>query len=361
MSLIYQSRVNNGGRAVWVSLWPFWLFVLALIGALAWVSLHWPQIMMQSVEWQRQLHQRLAQLIQQVQLSPRQYGGSLLLFSLTYGILHAVGPGHGKMVITTYLSTHPARLQLSIWLTLLASLLQGIMAISLVSVTLLMLKMSSTYLHVGELWLERAGYMLMVLLGALLCRRAGLRLWRSLPSRKSGNGRASLGGIYRNLRYIHADINHQAISRARQQQAGHFHHPGCGCRHHHVLSDQTLQTAVNWRTKLSVVLAMGIRPCSGAVLVLLFAKVMGVYLWGVLSALVMAAGTSLTLLLLSLLVFYARRYAENLTRRHTANGASAVAWATLALAGGLLLITAGIILYGGAQDVISTGVRPFSR
>ncbi|NDL65731.1 nickel/cobalt transporter [Acerihabitans arboris] len=306
----------------WLGLWPFWLFLLMLLGALGWISLHWPQIMTQSIEWQRRLHQQMAQLMQQVQLDPGRYGGALLLFSLTYGILHAVGPGHGKVVITTYLATHPSRLKLSLGMTLAASLLQGAMAIVLVTLALWVLRLSSGWLRLGEMWLERGGYLLMVLLGMLLCRRAGLRLWRTVR---------------------------------------HRHPPGCGCGHHHLPADDALRAADGRRTRLAVVLAMGVRPCSGAVLVLLFAKLLGVYLWGVLSALAMAAGTSLTLALISMLVFFGRRYAENLTRRHTNGAARALAWVVLSLAGGVLLIVAGALLYGGAQHAVTSGLRPFSH
>lgn len=53
----------------------------------------------------------MAQLLQQVKVEPHQAGWVLMLFSLIYGVLHAVGPGHGKVVIVTYLATHPARLK----------------------------------------------------------------------------------------------------------------------------------------------------------------------------------------------------------------------------------------------------------
>ncbi|WP_413727854.1 nickel/cobalt transporter [Sodalis sp. RH19] len=334
----------------WFGLWPFWLFLLALLGALGWISLHWANIMTLSIEWQRQLHQQLAQLMQQVQRDPGRYGGALLLFSLTYGILHAVGPGHGKVVITTYLSTHPARLKLSLTMTLAASLLQGAMAIALVTLVLVALRLSSGVLHLSEAWLERAGYLLMILAGVMLCRRAGLRLWRTLSRRYATRGRALPLAYYPRLTYLPSGGG----------GPGDHHHHG-GCCHRHLPGDEELVSAEGWRTRLAVVLAMGVRPCSGAVMVLLFAKVLGVYLWGVLSALVMAAGTSLTLLLVSLLVFFGRRYAEHLTRRHAGGAARAAAWAALSLAGGMALIVAGAVLFAGAHYAPTIGIRPFSQ
>lgn len=59
-----------------------------------------------------------------------------MLFSLSYGVLHALGPGHGKVVIVTYLATHPVRLKSSLKLTFAASLVQGLVAIALVTLML---------------------------------------------------------------------------------------------------------------------------------------------------------------------------------------------------------------------------------
>src|SRR5476651_2603732 len=138
--------------AVWL-LAGLLLLVLALVVG---VFVNWPRIFQQSVLWLKQLHQHLAILIQLVQANPRQAGGGLLSFSLAYGVLHAIGPGHGKMVISTYLATHPARLKMSLYMTLAASLLQGAVAIILVSGVLVILHLSSRYLHLGEFWLEKS-------------------------------------------------------------------------------------------------------------------------------------------------------------------------------------------------------------
>jgi len=368
MSLMTASRPGSKNVRYWlVGLWPFWLFLLAALTAIRYLIIYWPVILLKSVVWQQQLHQHLAQLLYQVQQDPGRAGISLLLFSLVYGVLHAVGPGHGKVVITTYLATHPSRLKLSMAMTLAASLLQGGMAIALVSVILVGLHLSSHVLHLGEFWLEKSSYILVAVLGALLCRRALLKL-RGIIRKFRHRGPRFFGPItsphflaegrfVREGAYRHRSLS---LSPARSTDSG---HPSadCGCGHHHLPDESALEAASGWRTRVAVVLAMGFRPCSGAVLVLLFAKVIGVYGWGVVSALVMSAGTSMTLLTLALLVFFSRRVAENLTRRHTSGVSAGVAWATLSLAGGLLLIAAGVVLYISAQPLLMGGIRPFSH
>ncbi|MHC5178389.1 nickel/cobalt transporter [Serratia rhizosphaerae] len=323
------------------SLWPLLLLLLVLAAGAQLVWHYWPQIMLQSVAWQKTLNQQLAALLQQVKADPQRAGITLMLFSLSYGVLHALGPGHGKVVISTYLATHPTRLKSSLKLTFAASLLQGLVAVALVALLLGVLQLSSRQLHQSSFWLEQGSYLLVVLLGALLSWRALRRLAAALKALKPAPA----------LR----------IQRLQPLADDHVHSAHCGCGHRHLPSDSELQAGSDWRTRAAIVLAMGIRPCSGAILVLLFSKVLGVFAWGVASALAMALGTSLTISLLALFVHYGRRLAERISVSRASANWQAVAWGSLALLGGLLLLFAGVLLYASAQPEFSGGVRPFSR
>ena len=136
-----------------VNLWPLLLFLVFLAGGgyVAW--LYWPELLFKTVVWQKSMHQQMAQLLQQVKVNPHQTGLALMVFSLIYGVLHAMGPGHGKVVIVTYLATHPAQLKSSLKLTFAGSVLQGGVAILLVTVLLGILRLSSRYLHQSSFWL----------------------------------------------------------------------------------------------------------------------------------------------------------------------------------------------------------------
>jgi ABC-type nickel/cobalt efflux system permease component RcnA len=285
--------------------------------------------MLESAGWQREVNQQMSALLKGVAADPSRAGGALLLFSFLYGVLHALGPGHGKVVITTWLATHPSKLRSSIGLTLASSLLQGLVAIVLVVVVLTLLQLPARQLHVSSYWLEKGSYALVGVLGLLLC-------WRALNK----------------LRLLLRRPKFTAFT------PHHVHDAHCGCGHQHLPTPEQLTRGDDWRARLMIILSMGMRPCSGAIMVLLFSKVIGVFSWGMASAMAMAAGTSLTISSLALLVHSFRRLAVKLGGTKTPVLWQQVGWSTLALAGGVILVTAAVVMWLSAVPV-GRGLRPF--
>lgn len=308
------------------------LLILLLAGGVA-LWLHWPQMLLQSAIWQRSLNQQMTLLLQQVASHPHQAGAALMGFSLIYGVLHALGPGHGKVVIATFLATHPTKVKTSLQLTLAAAVVQGCVAIALVTVLLGIMGLSSRQLHLSSFWLEKGSYLLVVALGGWLCWRAA-------------------GKILRILRPSRTAVIHRIIP------TDHSHSAECGCGHQHVPDSTMLDRAVSGKTKLVVVLSMGLRPCSGAIMMLLFSKVIGVYLWGVFSALVMAGGTAMTVSAMALLVQASRSLAVKLSRNIPTARWQKVGWSCLSLSGGIVLMALGTMLWLTAQPAMSGGIRP---
>lgn len=146
--------------------------MLLAVGGALWLWQAWPQVMLKSILWQREVNQQMSGLLKAVAENPTKAGGALLAFSFIYGVLHALGPGHGKIVITTWLATHPSKLKSSIGLTLASSLLQGGVAIALVVVVLSLLQLPARQLHMSSFWLEKGSYALVGVLGLILCWRA---------------------------------------------------------------------------------------------------------------------------------------------------------------------------------------------
>ncbi|MBA0166977.1 nickel/cobalt transporter [Pectobacterium sp. CFBP8739] len=336
-------------------LWPLWLFLVLLASALHYIVGYWPQLVLQSAIWQKSLHQQMSHLLQMVEQQPHQAGLSLMMFSLIYGVLHAVGPGHGKVVIMTYLATHPSKLKSSLKLTLAASLVQGLMAVALVTVVLGILQLSSRTLHNSSFWMEKGSFVLVAGLGLLLCFRALKQLSTILVQQPKP---ATI------LRVTQLNVPTDRRMRLRPtpvlSHSLHQHDADCGCGHRHLPSNEELERDSRWRTRLMIVLAMGMRPCSGAILVLLFSKVLGVYWWGVASALVMAGGTAITISALAVLVFYCRRIVERLGANRASPVWQRATFSLLAFAGGLILVGSGVLLYLSAQPAMMGGIRPFS-
>ena len=326
MSVISQQMARKRRVLQW---WPLLLFmVVAVFGAL-WLWQAWPQVVMRSALWQREVNIQMSTLLKAVAENPASAGGTLLLFSFVYGVLHALGPGHGKVVITTWLATHPSKLKPAIGLTLASSLLQGLVAILLVVVVLSLLALPARQLHLSGYWLEKGSYLLVGVLGLLLCWRALKRLRQLLQA-----------------------------PRFRAFTPHHVHHDNCGCGHQHLPTQSQLQNGGDWRARLVIVLSMGMRPCSGAIMVLLFSKVIGVFAWGVASALAMAAGTSLTISGLALLVHGFRQLAVKLSGKRAPVLWRQIGWTTLALAGGVVLVSAAVVMWMSALPP-GGGLRPF--
>jgi ABC-type nickel/cobalt efflux system permease component RcnA len=313
----------------WLQWWPLMLFLVLSIAGAVWLWQAWPQVMMKSILWQREVNQQMSSLLKAVAADPAKAGGSLLIFSFLYGVLHALGPGHGKIVITTWLATHPSKLKSSIGLTLASSLLQGMVAIVLMVVVLTLLKLPARQLHLSSFWLEKGSYALVGVLGLLLS-------WRALKK----------------LRMLMRKPTFKTFT------PHHVHNAQCGCGHQHLPTQAQLQSGEDWRARLMIILSMGMRPCSGAIMVLLFSKVIGVFSWGVISALAMAAGTSLTITSLALLVHSFRQLAVKLSGNATPVLWKQVGWTALALAGGIVLLVAAVTLWISAVPT-GRGLRPF--
>ena len=177
---------------------------------------------------------------------------TLLGLCFAYGFFHAAGPGHGKLVMGGYaLGTNAPRRRL-ILLTLAGSLGQAVTAIALVSLGALVFgwgREQMTGLADGRLELFSAGAIALVGLWLLL---RGLRHWRS--------------------------------ARAPEicSHCGHAHGP----------DPADVAQMSNWREGLALVLAVAVRPCTGAIFVLILTFGMGIAWAGVLGALVMGLGTA---------------------------------------------------------------------
>jgi nickel/cobalt transporter (NicO) family protein len=246
---------------------------------------------------QRELYRSLATAVRNAN-SATSIWPLLVLYgiSLLYGVLHAVGPGHGKAVISSYLVASRSRIVKGVILSFAASLVQAVSAVAMVGVLALAFGLTRIEIDTGSQWLEQASYGTIVLIGLWMLVSA----WR--------------GGMHRHSHH-------------------HAHHPELG---------EAPRNATSTRQYAAILLATGMRPCTGAVLVLLFALAQGMFVTGVVAAFVMALGTAITISALAALAVLSRHASLRLA------GADE-AWhgrieRGLAFFGGFVVVAAGLFL-----------------
>ena len=98
-------------------------------------------------------------------------------------------------------------------------------------------------------------------------------------------------------------------------RASHVHMPDCGCDHAHRPDAKGVSGDWSWRKAASLTLAVGLRSCTGAIHVLLFAKTLGIYWAGVASTFIMGLGTFITVSVIAAIAVYSRRLATQMLER----------------------------------------------
>ena len=91
--------------------------------------------------------------------------------------------------------------------------------------------------------------------------------------------------------------------------ADHVHGPDCGCGHAHLPAAKDLRGDWSFAKAFSLAFAVGIRPCTGAILVLVFANGLGLYWAGIFSTFAMAVGTFITVSVIAAIAVYSKKLA----------------------------------------------------
>ncbi|MFA0544367.1 hypothetical protein AB4512_24280, partial [Vibrio sp. 10N.222.52.B7] len=104
-----------------------------------------------------------------------------------------------------------------------------------------------------------------------------------------------------------------------------------------------------------IIVTIGIRPCTGAIMVLLFANMVGLYWMGVLSAFAMAVGTALTTSLIAMMTLTGKHLVKRYLAAGNKNSSESLKAAGhyLQLFGGILLVLIGLLLMNGQDSGMS--------
>jgi ABC-type nickel/cobalt efflux system permease component RcnA len=205
-----------------------------------------------------------------------------------YGVLHAAGPGHGKLVIGGYGVARRVPVGRLAGLALASSLAQAAVAVGLVYAALAVLGLTRTAVEgAAEHWVTPVGHAMILGLGLWLVWR-GLQGMRGMRSGAAGHG-----------------------PHGHHQTHDHDHHPhdhvhGPQCNHAHGPTVEEVERVGSWRDGLALVTGIALRPCSGALFVLVLTWQLGIALAGVAGAFVMGLGTAVVTVAAALLAVWAR-------------------------------------------------------
>lgn len=253
---------------------------------------------------------------------------TLATLSFAYGIFHAVGPGHGKVVVSSYLLADERDVRRGILIAFLSSFAQALTAIIAVGALAILLGLTHRAVADAVPLIERASFVLVTGLGGWL-------LWRAARRGRSAH------------RHDHVHAHEHAHDHEHEHEHAHDygHHDHHG--HVHLPTPQELRARHGWRAMAAMILAVGLRPCTGAILVLLFALTQGAFLVGALSTFAMSIGTAITVSTLAILTLASKALALRIASTTDSPWAGRIERG-LEIGGGLFIMLMGLFLLLGS-------------
>ncbi len=261
------------------------------------------------VEWQRLLNAQLTGFLRQTAGGALRTRSVLLvvLLSFSYGVLHAVLPGHRKTVIVSYFLYEPAPLRVGIGAGFLFAALHAISAIALVVVVYLVLQTA------GAGTLNRLSFQLQIASSLMIIAVGVLFFAAKLRATLKGRRRAAALRMNRALGFEHRERLEQHVPRIAAQRL------------------------------IPVLISTGIVPCPVTTLVVLFALSFGILGIGILSAVAISLGLGVALAAIAVMTIVLKeRFVSLLNRRWGAAAQAGIeVFAALMLVGfGLLTLFA---------------------
>jgi len=256
--------------------------------------------------------------------------GLLMLIGLgfAYGVFHAAGPGHGKAVIAAYAFSHEKSVGRTIGMASAAAALQTFVAIAIVTILSVIINVTAPTMRNATHLVELLSFSAIALVGLVLLWDKSKSLARSLGHTQDEHG------------HNHHDHRH------------HNHHHD---NHHHGHSHAPIApSGSGLGGAVSAIIAAGIRPCSGSILILVFALSQSLFYAGVLAAIAIGIGTAITTCALAVFAILAKQAATKLAEQRSATHAALVV-------NGLEVLAAAFVFALGASLLwASQATMPFN-
>jgi nickel/cobalt exporter len=266
---------------------------------------------------------------------------TLLAISFAYGIFHAAGPGHGKAVISSYLVANQETARRGIVLSFASALMQSLVAVAIVAVCAGLLNATAKTMCGAEKAIEIASYALIAAFGFRLVWTKGGGFIGALQARRPVPAMAAAAHDH-DHGHRHHDHDHHDHDHIHDEHCGHSHGP--------VPSE--LAGPGGWSRGFSAIVAVGIRPCSGAILVLVFALAQGLFWAGIAATFVMGLGTAITVAAIAVIAVSAKDWARRLSGARDGRGTLVMRGVEFGAAGLVLLFGLGLLFgYLAAERV----------
>jgi nickel/cobalt transporter (NicO) family protein len=219
----------------------------------------------------------------------------LISVSFLYGVFHAAGPGHGKAVISSYMFASGSSVKQGVGLAFISSMAQGLMAVALVLVLSQIFSLAGKAMQMSR-FLEIASFAAIGLLGVWML----WRLFRGKPTCCDHHDHESQEHSLPRHSHDHSDSHSHSHSDNHSDNHSDSHaHTAQHAALNVGIQDEKIVDKTRHRTLLALVASIGIRPCTGAVLVLVFSLSAGILHWGILATFAMSLGTAITVSILA--------------------------------------------------------------
>jgi nickel/cobalt transporter (NicO) family protein len=217
----------------------------------------------------------------------------LVGLGLAYGVAHAAGPGHGKAVLASYMLANETSLKRGAAMALLAALLQAMIAIALVGAAGFVFSATASEMNHAADWITLASYVSVAAIGAWLVWRKGGALVAAVSQHVERRRAMASAPAYAGVAWREPAFTLPTPTLRAGPPQGPIG-PADDCGHAHAPDPTKLDGLFSWRDAAGTVIAAGARPCSGAILVLVFAMAQGLFAAGVAAAFAIAIGTAVT-------------------------------------------------------------------
>ena len=278
--------------------------------------------------------------------------------SFLYGIFHAAGPGHGKAVISSYMVANEETWVRGVVRSFASALLQALVAVVVVGIAAALLNATAATMSRAVNLIEILSYSLIILIGVRLLWVKGRVFLTTLQTlhRPAAVGAAVTPAHHRHDHahddHDHAHAHHGHDHDHHQHCAGHAHDHdhdhddhASAWGHAHAPEPEELAGPGGWKRGLSAIVAVGLRPCSGAILVLVFALAQGLFWTGVVSTFIMGLGTAITVAAIATIAVFAKVWAKRVA--DTQSGYGMLAMRGIEVGAAVVIIAFGVLLLTG--------------